>query len=183
MEQHLLTIEELKTIGRPIGKVVDDKLYAFILEAEQLHVKPIIGDGLYLEMLSDIEKDEADRNPLFVKLLNGGTYHLSDYMSCDKRHDKTFLFAGLKKAIAYYVYAQMVMTGDFESTRYGMVIKDGDYSSHISDKSRSNYYNHMTDLANAYLKECVSFCKICGLIKTVGASRASVGGCTIKRIG
>lgn len=185
MEQHLLTIDELRNTNRPsrpMGKIADEKLMAFLAEAEQLHVKPILGDELFLNILEELQKEEQDRDATIVKLLDGGVYKLSDYSSSVNK-DRTFYFEGLRKALFYYVYAQNVMTGDYESTRYGMVVKDGEYSSHPSDKSRSNLYNHITELANAYLEECIAYCKVSGLIKTTGKSKASTGGITIKRIG
>lgn len=166
--QHLITIEELKTLGRPIGKVADEKLNAFITEAEQLHVKPILGDELFLELLHTTGDQKKDI------LLHGGEYQT-------KKGTRTFM--GLKSALSYFVYAQNIMTGDIESTRYGTVIKSGDYSEHISSKERSEAYNNALDVANTYLQECVDYCREVGLIKTAGKSRASFGGITIRKIG
>ena len=91
---------------------------------------------------------------------------------------------GLKVAISYFVYAQNVMTGDFESTRYGMVIKDGDYSTRISSKERSDCYNNTLEVANYYLAECVKYCKVKKLITTkTNRSVVSTGGMTIRKIG
>ena len=56
--KHLLKPEELRKLGRPIGKVAEDKLTAFITEAEQLHIKPILGDKLFLELLDEAEKED-----------------------------------------------------------------------------------------------------------------------------
>lgn len=168
---HLITTDELRKLGRPIGKVQDEKLEAFITEAEQLHIKPVIGDALFMRLLGD----EASSNEDMRLLLQGGTYN-------DKRNEqKSFL--GLKVALSYFVYAQNLMSGDFEPTRYGTVFKDGDYSSHISSKERSDAYNNALEVANAYLQESVSFAKDKGLIKASGKRKYAVGGITIKRIG
>ena len=66
--EHILKPEEVRTLGRPIGKVADEKLTAFITEAEQLHIKPIIGDELFYRILSE----EQDNN--ITLLLSGGNY-------------------------------------------------------------------------------------------------------------
>lgn len=179
--KNLITAEEVKNYGRPIGRMVDnDKLTAFITEAEQLHVKPIIGNALYLRLVRDLEKPDEERDPLLVKLLDGGTYEVAE-CGCDEEEE--FFFEGLKVAISYFVYAQNVMSGDFESTRYGMVIKQDDYSSHLSDKNRSDNYNNVLDMANGYLQECVTYCKAVGLIKSVRKPTTNFGGVTIRRIG
>ena len=124
----LITPEEVKRLGRPIGNVEESKIKAFIREAEHLSVKPVIGDELYLKLLDKGETEED-----YKTLLNGGSYSDSK--------GNVFSFMGLRVAISYYVYAQNVMSGDFESTRYGMVLKDSDYSSRMSSKERSDCYN------------------------------------------
>lgn len=178
--KHLLTIEELKTTGRPIGKVSEDKLNAFISEAEQLHIKPILGDELFLELMKEAETDDEDMQDTTKQmLLNGGTYYINN--GTDRETIRSFM--GLKVAISYFVNAQLLMVGDIESTRFGSVIKDGDYSSHISSKTRSDAYNNTLDVANSYLKECVDYCKAMGLIRVAGKSKIAVGGITIKKIG
>ena len=177
---HLIKTNELRTLGRPIGKIADDKLNAFISEAEQLHIKPILGDELFLKLIAEVEKDNNENvNADLQMLLSGGTY----YSNQGTERARTHSFTGLKTAIAYFVYAQNLMVGDIESTRYGSVIKNGDYSTHVSSKERSDAYNNTLEVANAYLQECVDYCKVKGLIKVVGKPAASIGGITIKRIG
>lgn len=178
--KHLITTNELRTLGRPIGKVADDKLLAFITEAEQLHVKPILGDELFLELLDEAAKDDdttfdTDRQ----MLLNGGSYYAKVGDNCNAI--RTFM--GLRVALSYYVYAQNLMLGDIESTRFGSVIKNGDFSTHISSKERSDAYNNTIEVANSYLHECVSYCKEKGLIKVAGKPATPLGGIRIKRIG
>lgn len=180
MTIHLLTFEELKTMGRPIGKVSEEKLNAFISEAEHLHIKPILGDELFLALQKEIAiEDVAQRDGVKQMLLDGGTYYVNK--GCENEQIRSFL--GLKVTIAYFVYAQNLMVGDVESTRYGSVIKSGDYSDRPSSKERSDAYNNTLEVANAYLKECVDYCKSTGLIKTPGKQRVAFGGVTIKRIG
>ena len=126
---HLITTTEIRTLGRPIGKIADDKLNAFITEAEQLHIKPILGDDLYLKLLKEVEEtDESKRDPDRKMLLAGGSYYTDEGTENEEIHS----FMGLKVVISYFVYAQNLMVGDIESTRYGSVIKNGDYSNQRS---------------------------------------------------
>lgn len=169
---HLIEVDELRTLGRPIGKhVSEDKLLAYITEVEQMSIKPSLGEALFRSLL-----DEGTDNEDYRILLNGGSY--------EDECGNVSLFMGLKVAISYFVYAQNVMTGDFESTRYGMVIKDGDYSTRISSKERSDCYNNTLEVANYYLAECVKYCKVKKLIKSkTNPSVVSTGGMTIRKIG
>lgn len=181
MENHIIDIEDLKMLGRPINKMVSEhKLYALITETEMLQIKPMLGDSLYLTLVANVSNENPEDERIKL-LLNGGTYDLADYKDCAEEGKR--YFEGLKRAIAYFVYAQYVMTGEFESTRYGVAIKDNDYSHQISDKQRSNYYNNLIDIGKGYLKDCVAFCKVSGLIKTTGRTLSNMGGFTIKKIG
>lgn len=169
--EHIIRPDEVAKLSRPIGKVDEVKLFAYITEAEQVNIKPVLGDELFLNILK-----EGETNALYKVLLNGGTY--------TDRNNYTRSFVGLKVSLAYYVYAQNVMTGDFQGTRFGTVVKQGDYSREISSKERSDYYNNVLEVAHHYLQECVTYCKSQNLFKTNKSRRVvSSGGCTIRKIG
>ncbi len=168
--EHLATPQEIVELGRPIGKVDPEKLTAYITEAEQLYIKPTLGTSLFLKLLDYEGEDEK-----IGKLLDGGVY--------DDDKGEVQSLVGLKVALSYYVYAQNVMSGDFQSTRFGMTVKNDDYSSHLSSKERSDCYNNTLEIAHSYLRECVSYCKSTGLIKQSGTPSASFGGITIRKIG
>lgn len=166
---HLINLQELPKLGRPIGKVEPEKLEAYISETEQLYIKPTLGTKLFLSLLADPASDAR-----YNVLLEGGIYEAGKEVRS---------VVGLKTTIAYFVYAQNVMSGDFQSTRTGMVFKENDYSSRISSKERSDHYNNTLEVANAYLKECVDYCKSVGLIQRGGAPSAMFGGIRIRKIG
>lgn len=168
--EHLITPTEVVKMGRPIdGKQDPTKLLAYISEAEQLNIKPVFGDRLFLDILTNGEENEK-----YQKLLTGGTYTSAD--------GGVYSFVGLKTCVAYFVFAKNVMVGDFVSSRYGVVFKEGDYSSHISTKERSDCYNDTLEVANSYLQDCVRYCKHVGILSGTGSQRAS-GGIKIRRIG
>lgn len=172
--KHLIKYKELLTIGRPLSKDIPTaKVEAFLTEAEQLHIKPILGDKLFSQLLRD--KDEPFTDTRLETLLCGGSYTTK----CEEYHS----FMGLKYALSYFVYAQNLMSGDVESTRYGNMVKDGEYSTHISAKERSEAYNNALEVANAYLQECVAYARHSGLISATSNKRYAVGGVTIRRIG
>lgn len=178
----MITAAEVKTSGRPIGKMVDDdKLTSYITETEQLQIKPVLGDPLYLQICKELEKEESERDSRITTLLNGGVYEVTDCKGDEQKGEH--YFEGLKVAISYFVYAQNLMSGDYQSTRFGTVLKSDDYSSHISDKQRSDNYNNVMEIANAYLKDCVGYCKSVGLIKSGGRGKINFGGITIRKIG
>lgn len=144
--QHVINIQQLKNSGRPIGMVADSKLEAFLTEAEMLMVKPVIGDELYLTLC------EGNLDAKCTKLMEGGTYN-------DKSGNRVY-FVGLQTAISYYVYAKNVLCGDAESTRYGMVVKDDEYSTRLSAKERSDIYHDTMDIAQRYMNDCRMYISI-----------------------
>ena len=169
--EHIVTTAEVVKLGRPIGKVDETKLLAYITESEQMCIKPALGEELFANLLL-----EGENNDDYKILLNGGAYR-------DANGDP-HTFLGLKVTLAYFVNAQNIMSGDFQSTRYGMVLKDGDYSAHISSKERSDCYNNTLEVANHYLNECVRFCKAKNLISQKHNKRAiAAGGILIRKIG
>lgn len=167
--EHLITPAELSQFGRPIStKTDEDKLKAYIIEAEQMNIKPVLGDDLFLSILEKGEDDDKVRT-----LLNGGTYQ-SD--------DRIYSFAGLKSAISYYVYAKYLMVGDFNATRFGVMMKEDSYSSHISSSERSNAYSDTLEVANCYLQDCVAYCKRIGLMSGLPGSQKATGAVKIRKI-
>lgn len=169
---YIISVSEAKTLGRPIGKVADDKIVAFITEVEQTIVRPRLGDNLFMRLMIEERSEDLDL------LLSGGQYVT--------RCGETRVFTGLKTAVAYYTYAQNVRAGDFESTRYGMMLKDGDYSQHISAKERDSAANSATAVADAYLQECIIYCKEKGLISPSEKKAHNLHvttGCIIHKIG
>lgn len=190
----ILTVEEAKRLGRPIGKVDANKIQAFINEIEQTIVRKRLGDNLYLDILAEVntkpveptDNEETALNEngepivpterLYDILLNGGSY-------TDKK-ERTRFITGLKVAEAYFVYAQNVRAGDFESTRYGMVKKDDEYSTGISSKERDMAANSATEIGNAYLEEVLTYCYDKEFLKPKdsGVGMNTTSGCVIRKV-
>lgn len=164
----IISVEEAKTLGRPIGKVSAEKITAFITEVENTIIRKVLGDALYSRII------RGEMNEEIHTLLDGG-----DYTSKDGGFR---MLTGLKTAIAYYVYAQNVRAGDMESTRYGMVIKDGEYSTHASARERDTAANSATEIADRYVDECLEYCKVKGIPVGNNAGSRITSGCVIRKI-
>lgn len=167
---HILYPNELSKYGRPIGKVDDDKLMAFITEAEDMYIKPVLGDGLFVELTKFGNQNNDD----YKILLDGGIYTTA--------YGQSKVIQGLRCALSYFVYAQNIISGDFQSTRYGFVMKESDYSSHISSRERSDAYNNAIEVGHVYLSQCITYCKTKGIIRNSGMPTAS-GSIRIRKIG
>lgn len=138
--KHLITLTEVMSLARSISTNIDEKnVDVFIDESEQLDVKPTIGDQMFIKLLDGIE---------YGRLMNGGRYDIDG---------KSYMFAGLKKALAYYVYARLVKGGNGTQTRFGFMEKNDDFSHRSDLKDRIAAYNDAFAVADKYLKECLRY--------------------------
>jgi hypothetical protein len=95
----------------------------FVSEAQLLDVKPWLTDALLLELENETLLPPYSAANLI--LMNGGAYV---YQA------KSYLFQGLKACIIYYAFARFTNRTAFNYTAAGIVLKDSDYSTPVSDK-------------------------------------------------
>lgn len=137
-----MTTNEVMSLARDMSIHVDKlKIEVYLRESENIDIKNALGDALFLDVKEHAEKYET--------LLNGGVYETENG---DKK-----VFMGLKSSLAYYTFARLVKNGDGSLTRFGFVNKESEYSSHSEFKEKVMAYNDAFDIANKYLKECVSY--------------------------
>jgi hypothetical protein len=94
----------------------------FVLESQMFDIKPWLGDELLNELLTQKLTVFSTENAL---LLSGGTYTYSD---------REYTFEGLKAVIIYYAFARYTNRSPFNYTAAGIVQKDSDFSTPVSDK-------------------------------------------------
>ena len=111
-----------------------------IEEAELLDIKPKLGDELFMRLLTHVQ---------FAVLINGGEY--TDECR-NRRH-----FVGLRRALAYYVWARLVKTSVNHLTRFGFVQKRDEYSQATEYRERQTAYNDAFAIADGYMKECLAY--------------------------
>ena len=119
----LITSTEISSLARPCYCDAV-KAAAYIMEAQANDLRLAVGDALYSWL-----GDETHRaTPEGVLLLNGGTF-TDD--GCD------YVFGGLKKALAYYVFARITMGGNMEVTRIGSINRESGNSSRSDWQERN----------------------------------------------
>ena len=142
MLRHLIDENEVLLLSRGMSVHVDKaKIEIYLSEAENIDVKPALGDALFWDISENQEK--------YSLLLNGGMYET-------ERYGKK-LFSGLKVALAYYVYARIVKNGDGNVTRYGYFNKEDEFGSRPDFKEKLMAYNDAFDIAAKYMQECLEF--------------------------
>lgn len=142
MQPYLITYNEVFELTRKMSAHIEkDKIDSFIREAENMDLKPVMGD----ELLIAVKRRQVE----FATLLNGGVYERPD--------GNTKSFEGLKSALAYFTYARFVRNNDGNVTRTGFMIKDNEHSVRASEAEKERAYNDARAIAERYLRECMEF--------------------------
>lgn len=137
--RHLIEPYEVGKYARPCD-MDDEIIERAIEEAELLDVKPKIGDELFMRLRTHDQ---------FDVLLDGGEY----VDGCgNSRH-----FVGLRRALAYYVWARLVKSSVNHLTRFGFVQKRDEYSQATEYRERQTAYNDAFAVADGYMKACLAY--------------------------
>lgn len=178
----LIDPDDIRKLARPCD-VDRDIAERAIEEATLLDIKPKIGEALYVKIAeavptpeptptpepepeptpdpeptpeqeeepgseNDSEQDsdpEPEPGP-YDLLLNGGDY--------TDPNGGVHVFAGLRRALAYYSWGRLVKTGTNHLTRFGYVDKNDDYSHSTEAKERQIAYRDAFSVADEYIQEC-----------------------------
>lgn len=161
MQPYLITYDEVFELTRKMSVHLErDKIDSFIREAENMDLKPVMGDSL----LYAVRRDSS----AFVTLLGGGMYRLPS--------GEVRTFEGLKSALAYFTFARFVRNGDGNVTRSGFMVKDNEHSTRASDAEKERAYNDARAIAERYLRECMEFVRHDETCKACCGERKSSGG-------
>lgn len=120
----------------------------FVSEAELLDIKHWLGDALLLEIIGQASTAPTTISALNQTLLDGGTYTYLD-------HD--YYFQGLKACIIYYAFARFTNRTSFNYTAAGIVVKDSDFSTPVSDKVMQRLETEARLTADAIKCEVINY--------------------------
>lgn len=140
----IITPNDVKNSTRPIARNIDDKrILIYIEEAEQMDLRPAIGDVVYIAV------DDPLNGKKYETLLNGGKY-------VTKSGDIKF-FKGLKMALCYYVYGRFTKNNNITIARNNNIKKDSEYSSSASTKEVFDSYADAFLIGEKYLKDAIEY--------------------------
>jgi len=122
--------------------VRDEKINPFIEDAENLDLKPLLGDKLYFALIA------APTDARFVDLLDPKTYTYND---------NTYQHQGLKKVLSIFSFARYQIHGSFTDTGFGFVSKKTQDSEPVSETQKRNLYTKERQTAVAYFNEVALF--------------------------
>ena len=103
----LITLDDIREVRKIAANYDQDKTDNFIQLAQTQHLRPLIGAGLYYDLLQNITA------PNYVKLINGDTY--------TDRNGDTVQYYGLKPYLAYFWLAVYTREGNSQQTEIGTI--------------------------------------------------------------
>lgn len=109
----IITLNDIKQL-RPTAELDGVRWEPFCLEAQDQDLRPILGDGLYYDFMTEVFDTGDDMYANYQSLLNGVAYTLNG---------QTVYFDGLKPMVVYYTLARLVQNQQVNITRYGVVTK------------------------------------------------------------
>lgn len=132
----IITPDDIRRLARPcdVDREIAERA---IEEATLLDIKPKLGEALFVRLVNDVK---------YSRLFEGGDY---------TDHDgNVHVFAGLRRALAYYSWGRLVKTATNHLTRFGYVNKNDDYSHGAELKEREVAYRDAFSVADGYIQEC-----------------------------
>lgn len=118
------------------------KLSPYILEAQEVDIKNLLGNALYNALVLDYEASPSLGT--YSDLFNGSSWTCSD---------KTYYHRGIKVVLIYFAYARYLINSPLESTAFGTVVKKDQYSEVQDQKALQRNYDETIKLALAFWED------------------------------
>lgn len=177
---HLIDAEQFRELARPVSFHLDEEeIDAFIAECEDVYIIPAIGYGNFAKAAQG-EPFTGIFDGMFSPStwLDGGEYDATDKCGCSVT-EKAWC-AGLRKALAYFVYARMGRADGSILARSGYMRHEDSYAEHVPTEQKQ--YDDVMNVAERYLASCMKYAQMhtseCKGVRPVRGTRA-----TIKAIG
>lgn len=180
-KRHLITPAQFVELARPVSTHLDDnEVLAFIDECENTFIIPAIGYGNFEHAVevSTASTFDATFDGTFDDTfeptiwLDGGSW---EKCGCGCGGTEKAWCVGLKKTLAYYVYAKMGRADGSIVARAGYMRHNDQYADHVYEGVKQ--YDDVMNIADRYLAGCMEYAKchtVDKVVKPVRNSRAKI---------
>lgn len=159
--QLLIWPEQFRELARPVSiHTDDDEIAQFIRECEDVHIIPAVGWPT-MKKATATDPCAEEWGEIYGKgfdpvvLLDGGEYQPVGGCGCNASGEMRYC-NGLRKALAYFVYAKMQRNDGSIIARAGAMQHNDQYAYHTNDAELKRY-NDTMDVAEKYLAECIEY--------------------------
>lgn len=155
----LLTVEQFREMARPTSTHIDtEDVRTYIRECEDAYIIPAISYRQFKGAVEcedstpwDASFDDTFKTTVF---LDGGEYVQDE----GTEKEQVQWCSGVRKALAYFVYARMQRADGNIISRAGAMRHRDERADHTDD-SKLRQYNDTMAMAERYLAECVAYLK------------------------
>jgi|SRR5690606_3306032 len=141
MEQLLITQDDLRRF-RPTAEFNEARIVPYILEAQELDIKPLLNEVLYYDLIQNMNE------PKYKLLVYGGEYTY---------RDKTYSFNGLVASLSYFTLARFIQSNPLNITSFGVVVKTTTQSQPADSAAIRAEVNSLKSSAMGYQREVERF--------------------------
>lgn len=172
---HLISVAECLELARPVSIHLDEQeVAAYIAECEDMHIIPAIGYTNFQTAVNSESFDATFDDTFSASIwLDGGAFVVSD---CGCNNERTEWCVGLRKTLAYYVYAKMLRADGTLLARAGAMRHNDQYASHVEPNRKQ--YDDTMNIADQYLSGCMLYAKQhsleCNAVKKIKGTRARI---------
>lgn len=155
-----MTVGQFRDLARPTGIHLDEsEVDCWIRECEDAYIIPAI---TYRQFKGAVECE--DNTPWDASLddsfstsvfLDGGEWMQDE----GTEREQVQWCSGVRKALAYFVYARLLRADGSIVTRAGAMRHREDRADHVDD-TKLKQYNDTMEMAERYLAECVAYLKL-----------------------
>lgn len=116
METPIITPTDLRTFWGTSKNLKEDRVDPITLRAQQRYLKPLLGDALYFDFITNIE------TPPYVDFFNGTSYEYQGH---------TIFYSGVKSLLCAFTYSLFIAENPIHITRAGNKNKQSEESTEI----------------------------------------------------
>lgn len=138
---NLITLADIQAYRPVTSNIPAGRIDPFIAEAQDLDLRPLLGDSLYYQVIGDTSG--------YADLISGVDYTNDD--------DVTIPFAGLKPVLVYFALARFMVHNSDTTTVFGEVRKTNEFSSPTPEGALAHKINQLKSIARAKWEDVVKY--------------------------
>lgn len=145
--KQLISITDLK-VYRPIGDITEDRALPYIVEAQQIDLKQLLGDALYIDFMTRVDVTADSKYTAYQELLKGKNYTYSGTV---------YEHPGLIGYLAYMTLAKLYAGNSINVTKYGVTQKKQEDSEPVSREVIMQEVNALRAMGMAMQSQIILF--------------------------
>ena len=143
----LITLNDLKYL-RPTAELDGVRYEPYCLEAQDQDLRPILGDGLFYDLMTEFQDTGDSMYAAYQELINGKSYSYNG---------QTIYFDGIKPMLGYFTLARLVQNHSTNITRFGVVSKVVQQSTPVDPQVLRQVVNELKSNAQTYINQVKQF--------------------------